>query len=640
MEKFKNAKWIWVDKENNPDTHAEFFAEFDYSGGKAFCALSCDSDYAFFINGKFVSSNQYADFEHYKSYDDIEITDYLKEGKNSFAVHVWYFGTSSMRYFRADAGLIFKVYTKNSELLFSNENVLSRYSLRYESGNKKNITPQLGYTVFYDAKKEDEWKVGGGKDFTKSTVIEKSCQFVPRPVKKNSYGEPVNAVLTYKDDKKALFDLQKECVGLVSFAFYSPIEQQIDVSWGEHQTNNSVSRNIGVRDFSFAFNAKKGVNDFTEYMLRFGVRYFEFSYRTPVEFDVVSLIPSTYPIERAEVTVSNDKDREIYDVCVRTLELCMMEHYVDCPWREQCLYAFDSRNQMLCGYRAFEGGNYEYARANLLLMSKDRREDGLLSICFPCGSDLTIPSFSLYYVVSVWEYLNETGDKTLVDEVYDKIISVLKVFIKNMKSNLIYKFEESNRWNFYDWSPHMEGTLGSAEESKPDFMINALFVLALDRLEKICNACEKVYPFMGLREEIVSAIRKNFLLGSGLFSMDKDEEIVTELVNSFAVISGIANDREKEYICKLLSRGELISCSLSMKVFKYDALMGVDTDKYKDCVLNEIRSTYGKMLDAGATSVWETEDGAIAFNNAGSLCHGWSAIPVYVFHRLGVVKKL
>ena len=73
-----------------------------------------------------------------------------------------------------------------------------------------------------------------------------------------------------------------------------------------------------------------------------------------------------------------------------------MEHYVDTPWREQCLYAFDSRNQMLCGYYVFENGNAEYARGNLKLIAEDRRADGLLSICTPCGTDLTIPAFSLY----------------------------------------------------------------------------------------------------------------------------------------------------------------------------------------------------------------------------------------------------
>ena len=70
---------------------------------------------------------------------------------------------------------------------------------------------------------------------------------------------------------------------------------------------------------------------------------------------------------------------------------------MDTPWREQCLYVYDLRNQALCGYHAFENGNADYVRANLKLISQDRREDGLLAICYPCGMDLTIPSFSLYY---------------------------------------------------------------------------------------------------------------------------------------------------------------------------------------------------------------------------------------------------
>lgn len=37
----------------------------------------------------------------------------------------------------------------------------------------------------------------------------------------------------------------------------------------------------------------------------------------------------------------------------------MHEHYEDYPWREQALYAFDSRNQALYGYYAF--GNYDFA---------------------------------------------------------------------------------------------------------------------------------------------------------------------------------------------------------------------------------------------------------------------------------------
>jgi hypothetical protein len=81
----------------------------------------------------------------------------------------------------------------------------------------------------------------------------------------------------------------------------------------------------------------------------------------------------------------------------------------------------------------------------------------------------------------------------------------------------------------------------------------------------------------------------------------------------------------------------MLDCTLSMKVFKYDALLMGDVD-YSQLVLSEIRDTYKKMLDFGSDTVWETLDGESAFKNAGSLCHGWSAVPVYIYHKLGIAK--
>ena len=41
------------------------------------------------------------------------------------------------------------------------------------------------------------------------------------------------------------------------------------------------------------------------------------------------------------------------------------------------------------------------------------------------------------------------------------------------------------------------------------------------------------------------------------------------------------------------------------------------------------------MLYQGATSFWETEEGASDFGHAGSLCHGWSAMPAYFYYAYG-----
>jgi len=40
------------------------------------------------------------------------------------------------------------------------------------------------------------------------------------------------------------------------------------------------------------------------------------------------------------------------------------------------------------------------------------------------------------------------------------------------------------------------------------------------------------------------------------------------------------------------------------------------------------------MLDRGATAFWETIKGADDFGGAGSLCHGWSALPIYYYEIL------
>ena len=106
----------------------------------------------------------------------------------------------------------------------------------------------------------------------------------------------------------------------------------------------------------------------------------------------------------------------------------------------------------------------------------------------------------------------------------------------------------------------------------------------------------------------------------------------TVLGNSLAILSGVADNADE--LCERIIKGEFTDCSLSMKCFKYDALLLTDKAKWKGQVLDEIRINYKKMLDAGAKSVWETIEGASAFDNAGSLCHGWSAIPVYYFKKL------
>jgi len=334
--------------------------------------------------------------------------------------------------------------------------------------------------------------------------------------------------------------------------------------------------------------------------------------------------------------IEDELDRRIYDVCVNTLRLCMMEHYVDCPWREQALYAFDSRNQMLCGYYAFEDGNAAYARANLKLMGMDQREDGLLSICYPCGVPLAIPSFSLYYLVAMREYLDHTGDASLARELFPKLLGICEEFFGQMEDGLVTKFEGKSHWNFYDWTPHMQGTLNREEPAVPDLAINCLFVMALDAMEAICSATGENFPYGGYADQLRVRIREAFWRGDG-FVMHLDTEEYTVLGNTLAVLASVVAGADAKRVCQVMTSGKWIDCTLSMKVLEYEALLRTDPDGYRDFVLTEIRSNYKIMLAAGSDTVWEVL-GEDIFSNAWSLCHGWSAIPVYIYHRLGIAQ--
>lgn len=630
---FEKSSWIWCENKYTKNEYGEFFEKVDYNGEKAVLRLSVCGDYTLFINGKYVACNQYADFPGYKVFDEMEISDFLEKGENRICFLVWYFGKSGNRWFTPLPGLIYEISLNEKTAYFSSESTLSRKSPAYGSGETKKISPQLGYSFFYDMTKEDNWLKADEKGFFPSVVTFQKNGFYKRPVKKLSLGQGKKGKIT-KTKKGYLADFGEETVGFLKFSLKSEKERKINFAYGESLDGGHVKRLLGGRDFSFDYKAKKGKNEYCNYMLRLGCRYVEIESEEEIALENAEMIPQFFEVKENRVDFENPLDEKIYGLCVNTLKLCMLEHYVDTPWREQCLYAFDSRNQMLFGYKAFENGNFDYARANLLLMSRDNREDGLLSICFPSNDDFAIPCFSLYYVIAVKEYLENSKDLSLGREVFFKVKSILQAFCGNIKDGLVCKFDGLNRWNFYDWSENAEFEAGK-EHNTPDFLLNAIFVRALDSYDYICNALNEENGFGGLSEKISKkAHEKFFNEESGLYFVENKDEKPTELANAFAVLFGIAKEENAGKICEKLKNNELIPCSLSMKCFKYDAMLKNDKEKYKNAVLEEIRKTYKIMLDKGSATAWETIEGGEAFEKAGSLCHGWSAVPVYYFNLL------
>lgn len=636
------SQWIWLQDGEHFDQYAEFYDSFVYEGETVTLSVSADSNYAVFVNGVLAAFGQYPDFPHNKVYDEVDLPPFCHEGKNHLGIQVWYYGEGTYGYYPGRAALRYEVKSNGALCAFSCEKTLSRQSPGYANDLCKKITHQLGYSFKADLTAQDEgWKLGQLNGFRPSVTVDQNMPMRLRPCERPKLKESSDSVLVKQDGATHfLYDLGREEVGFLTVNITSSCEQEVRIAFGEHIADGGVRRLISDRDFSVVLRLQKGRNEYLNPFRRLGLRYLELFCENPVEVHQLSVRPVWYPVQyTAEKPVMDDLQSRIYDVCVRTLELCMHDHYEDTPWREQALYAMDSRNQMLCGYDVF--GEFAFARANLLLMSHDEREDGLLSICTPSKDNLTIPSFSFHYFTAVKEYTQRSGDWSLAREIWPKLKRLMDVFVQRLEENLLPVFQEKHHWNFYEWSDGLSGRLFQWDDKRFDAALNALLVTALKNMQYLADGLNILADYSSTAEKISHAMKKTFFDEARHVWINSTEDSQTsQLVNALAILCGASKGDEARLLAHQLTEPSngMTPATLSMQCFVYDALLMVDEECYSSYVLEDIRRKYEKMLNAGATSFWETEKGESDFDNAGSLCHGWSALPVYYYHRL-LAKK-
>lgn len=623
MQKHKYGEWIWISQAED-DCYVEF--SLPIRGGKEkkiTLAVSSEGHYAAYIDEKMVLFSQCGAYPGAPLYDECAVSRYLADGKEHILrILAWHPGVDSSCYINAEPGLWFELREGGRPIFSSGAEVLCRKNTAYKNGYKKGITMQLGLSFLYDSTVEvkDVW--------LPATLIK------DRPQPKRRAVSPLRllplrtaACCEVTDRGTLLFDLGEERVGFLSLDLVSSEEQLLTISYGEHLVDGHVPRLIGGRDFSVEYVAKKGRNVFMHPLRRLAGRYLEVEHSAALSVSHLALHEVSRRFMEKKHCFSDPLLQKIYDTSVNTLRLSVHEHYEDCPWREQSMYLLDSRNQMLCGYYAFEGARVQ--RHNLLFFAEGQSENGFFPLCFPTAKVHAIPSFSLCYPRMVRDYVEHTGDRSVLPLVRPAIEKMLAAFSSRIdESGLIprlpYPF-----WNFYEWSEGNDNDedLRRAPEDYTlayDLSLNGMYVLA-------CREYAALFGGESMAEGMLPKIKATFYMeDKGLYRMTDGSDKGSVLANSLAVLIGLG---DKETVEKMLSDKSLVPITLSMHTYLYDALLQTNVD-YSSFIIEDIKKKYGRMLAEGATTFWETEKGWRDFDNAGSLCHGWSAIPAYYLPRL------
>ena len=655
----EKATPIWTET-NITNQYIDAFCEFyiDEIPEKAELEIFAPSGYAVFINSGMAGTSRYRTFPDKAAYCTHDIIKLLKKGKNTLNITAYNQGLDTSCDCVRQGALLYAIKAGDKEI-YSDKNTYVRENPYYKNGAVEVVSNQLGYTFHYDASaQEGEWEKA-------KTVRDFSAELIKCPVEnlllmpleegklktqghliRNTEGSPAGMMQRdFMSHKKAeeIFDgntvkqneggvyfikeLEHETAGFIYMEIDAPEGTVIDIGYGEHLDDMRVRTRIGTRHFAARY-ISGGKDKFTSYFLRVAAKYLEVHITNmtgDIKINKLGIIPTEYPLRRIAKFNSGDFlfDR-IYDVALRTMKLCMHEHYEDCPWREQALYAFDSYVQMLCGYYAF--GEYKFAKASLWLLASGILENGYLPITAPSNVKHTITCFSLSWIMSLEKYVLYSGDIKFGIEMLDTAKRILDAY--KIKDGLLRLETDRFYWHFYEWTDGLDGT--TFKDSDLDAPSNLMYIIACDCYDSICRMTGTEAK-VTRKEEMKKAFVKTFYNEEKhLFRTRLEDEKYHEFTQSLALLAGFGDEELTDKLAD--SNNDMVKVSLSTSLFKYTALLE-SGDKYADIVLHEISRIWGDMIASGADTLWETQTGADDFDYAGSLCHAWSAVPVYLWFR-------
>lgn len=334
-----------------------------------------------------------------------------------------------------------------------------------------------------------------------------------------------------------------------------------------------------------------------------------------------------YPLEvRSHLTSSELWVEKLWDICVRTLENCMLETYMDCPYYEQLQFAMDTRLEALYTYAV--SPDVRLPRKALLDFHYGMLPDGLTPGKYPSAYLQVLSTFSLHYVMMLWEYYVQTGDASTVRLCRGDVDRILDYYDAHIGADGFVG--RLGYWEFVDWQDQWNGSAGMpmALMSGPSTIINLMYAYALDCAAKLNTAfgrtglCEE---YRQRRQAILDKVqrycwddgRKMYREGPAYFQF-------TQHAQAWAVRNGLAQgDAARTILRNAIDSTDCLKCSFSTAYEWFRALEQVGMyEELRECINDWIG-----LLELDCTTCPETP------HAARSDCHAWSALPMYEMMR-------
>ena len=580
----------------------------------------------------------------------------LKKGWNHFFGKVTPYTDLLNQYFSFPkvAGLIV-----SAEKKLTNAKILFRRSpdvISLENFDKFLLTKSLPYS-----ETENLYEVGGWIDtfqenIAQSPCLESSWDTFSQPIEKLKPDDLNNHIFkleNYPAGFSILIDLDFMHLSFPILDAKGVNGSTIDITYSEQLTTDNFHL---MHTFNYQPGDRVICNqDTLKWMPSHprGIRYAKLTFRnsqSDITINSFTIRSANYPISnKGSYSCSDTLLNEIWKMCKRTQEVNMEDAYVDCSGRERGMYLRDTIIQYYNNLAAF--GDQALMRRCLELYLQSPDETGKFRAVYPNTGNYTIADFSLNALEGLRIYYENTGDKQLLLTYWDAIINNLKWFdnLSDERGDKLLDSEWHMKQKINAFYGGFHGDLGIVEGHMDITGIHCVFsctyLIALQaalflsiEIGKNSYADLLKSRINQLSESIISKFWNKDL---GCFSDNLERTTHSIHASLFAVRAGLVDQSKlplvKKYISEKLkyifvngySPDGGVYCSPSFSFYIIDGLYKAGLEQVAEDI---IKQGWGWCLFNGMKTTPEY----FSKDPFQSMCHAWSASPVYFLSKYGL----
>ncbi|MCM1025543.1 MAG: hypothetical protein NC432_03870 [Roseburia sp.] len=659
--------------------------------GKCVAGISANSRYRLWVNEEPVLSGPCRGDKWYTYYDTVDLSPNLRQGKNVLAVQVLLFDEESVVDGADERAALYSVVSHFREHLLAVDAAVTdgrgeiladlttgvgqwkvwlEDSFSLVKGSDKNefmgaMSEQIDCNrTDLDWKKSDfaeegwraaEVRVPAAHDgFRQAVGLMDKLHLYPRPIPLLKEEEPTvlremgsaffsggTCRVEPHERRQFLFTSEALCNGYLRFGFSGGKNCRVAIHCFEkfYQEEKQVKRDDFIQGKMYG-------NPQTDSLILSGreLVYEPFWYRTirflrmdvetadeAAEIELPAIRKAGYPLQAVnQVSSSAAWVKGLWDICLRTLENCMMDGYMDCPFWEQMQYPMDTRLQALFTYAS--GGDIELVKKAMWEFHCSRHPCGLIQGKAPSAFPQMISTFSLYYIFMINEYVDHTNDVEEIRKYLGDVDDILTYYDSHReeKYGLVGQI---GYWPFVDWQQAWasHGGAPNALERGPSTIINLMYAYALEQAACICESVGRA----GMAEEyrrrkktITETVQRVcYNEARCLYREGPEFEEYSQHAQSWAVLCGMCGKEEAAKVMRaafgegaVSGRGEIIPCSFSTS---YELFRACEAAGEYGLTYRSLRR-WIELLDEHCTTCPEVPE-----YTSRSECHAWSSLPMY-----------